>query len=217
MGAQVVRVAVVEDDPDYRASLALLFENTPGFALAGAFPAAEAALAADPGGWDLVLMDLDLPGMDGTAATQRLRAVRPELPIVVLTVFEEPARVVGAICAGADGYLLKRSPHGELIQQLGVVLAGGAPLSGAVARTVLGALRATAPRATPAEPPADLSPREYQVLTGLVDGRAYKQIAGDLDVSIDTIRTYVRSLYKKLRVHSVSEAVAKALRHGLTA
>jgi DNA-binding NarL/FixJ family response regulator len=217
MGSQVVRVAIVEDDPDYRASLALLFENTAGFALAAAFPDAEQALAADPAAWNLVLMDLDLPGIDGTAATRQLRARRPELPIVVLTAFEEPARVVGAICAGVDGYLLKRLSHGELLQQLGVVLAGGSPLSGAVARTVLAALRTTAPRATPAAPPADLSPREYQVLTGLVDGRAYKQIAADLDVSIDTVRTYIRSLYRKLRVNSVSEAVAKALRHGLTA
>ena len=215
----IVRVAIVEDDPDYRAGLALLFEHTPGHALAGVFSdAADAVAAAEDGaiaGWDLVLMDIEMPRMDGITGAARLRALRADLAIVMLTVFEDPPTVVRAICAGADGYLLKRTPHDELLVHVGHVIAGGSPLSAAVARTVLGALRVATPRPTDAAPPAGLSPREHQVLCRLVDGRSYKQVAADLDVGIDTVRTYVRSLYRKLQVHSVAEAVSKALRDGL--
>jgi DNA-binding NarL/FixJ family response regulator len=151
--------------------------------------------------------------MDGVEAATRLRAIAPHLSIVMLTVFEDPPTIVRAICAGADGYLLKRTPHDELLAQCALVLAGGSPLTGAVARTVVGALRAAAPKLS-ADAPA-LSTRERQVLTGLVDGRSYKQVAADLGVGIDTVRTYVRSLYKKLRVHSVAEAVSRALRDGM--
>ena len=215
----ITRVAIVEDDPAYRAGLSVLFEHTPGHSLAAVFPdAADAVAAAEDGavvGWDLVLMDIEMPRMDGITATARLRALRADLAIVMLTVFEDPPTVVRAICAGADGYLLKRTPHDELLTHVGHVLAGGSPLSAAVARTVLGALRVASPRATPAAPPAGLSPREHQVLCRLVEGRSYKQVAADLEVGIDTVRTYVRSLYRKLQVHSVSEAVSKALRDGL--
>jgi len=214
-----VRVAVVEDDPDYRTGLSLLFEHTPGHHLAAVFSdAADAVAAAEDGavaGWDLVLMDIEMPRMDGITAAARLRALRADLAIVMLTVFEDPPTVVRAICAGADGYLLKRTPHDELLVHVGHVIAGGSPLSAAVARTVLGALRVTAPRAPAAGPPAGLSPREHQVLCRLVDGRSYKQVAADLEVGLDTVRTYVRSLYRKLQVHSVAEAVSKALRDGL--
>jgi DNA-binding NarL/FixJ family response regulator len=212
-----VRVVVVEDDPDYRAGLELLFEHAPGHAMAAVFPDAADAVAAaergDAASWDLVLMDLEMPRMDGITATTRLRAIAPELAIVVVTVFEDPPTVVRAICAGADGYLLKRTPHDELLIQLGHVLAGGSPLSAAVARTVLGALRAATPH-LPARAPA-LAPREQEVLARLVAGRSYKQVAADLDIGIDTVRTYVRSLYKKLRVNSVAQAVSRALREGL--
>jgi DNA-binding NarL/FixJ family response regulator len=214
----IIRVAIVEDDPDYRAGLGMLFEHTPGHTLAAVFPdAADAVAAAEDGavvGWDLVLMDIEMPRMDGITATARLRALRADLAIVMLTVFEDPPTVVRAICAGADGYLLKRTPHDELLAHVGHVMAGGSPLSAAVARTVLGALRVAAPRSA-SGPPAGLSPREHQVLGRLVEGRSYKQVAADLEVGIDTVRTYVRSLYRKLQVHSVAEAVSKALRDGL--
>jgi two-component system, NarL family, nitrate/nitrite response regulator NarL len=218
---RAVGVAIVEDDDAYRTGLGLLVQHTPGYVLAAEFgDAADAVAAAEAGAaaaWDLVLMDLEMPRMDGIAGVARLRALRSELSIVVLTVFEEPSTVVRAICAGADGYLLKRTANDDILAQMSQVLTGGSPLSAAVARTVLAALRAAAPRTAAAAPVPLLSRREHSVLCGLVDGRSYKQVAADLGIGIDTVRTYVRSLYRKLRVHSVSEAVTRALREGLVA
>jgi DNA-binding NarL/FixJ family response regulator len=216
-----VRVVLVEDDPDYRDGLGVLFARAPGYVVATTFTdgaeLAEAAGAGAAAGWDLVLMDIDMPRLDGIAATARLRELGAASAIVVLTVFEDAPTVVRAICAGVDGYLLKRTPPDELLVQCGHVLAGGSPLSAAVARTVLGALRAAAPRTPAGALPPSLSPREHQVLAGLVAGRSYKQVAAGLDIGIDTVRTYIRSLYRKLRVNSVAEAVTRALRDGLVA
>jgi DNA-binding NarL/FixJ family response regulator len=224
-----LRVAIVEDDARYRDSLELLLAVHPGLELVDTFGSGVAALEALEGRtpasappWDLVLMDIDLPGLSGIETTRRLKPRLPELLVVVLTVFEEPARILEAICAGADGYLLKRTPPAELLEQLDVVAAGGAPLTAGVARTVLDLVRergaaAGAPQndagPLPGGPP--LSPREREVLRGLVDGLAYKQVADQLGVSLDTVRTHVRGLYRKLQVHSVAEAVGRALREGL--
>lgn len=221
-----LRVAVVEDNPRYRESLVTLFSMTPRFELVAAFASASAALERfdrpvrpGPGEeWDLVLMDVDLPGIRGIEATRRIKRLAPSLLVVVLTVFEEPAVILDAICAGADGYLLKRTPPGELLEQLEVVADGGAPLTAGVARTVLALMRETAgPAGARTEPGIEpgLSPRERDVLRGLVEGLAYKQVADRLGLSIDTVRTHVRGLYRKLQVHSVAEAIGRALRERL--
>mgnify|MGYP002014636321 CR=1 FL=1 len=173
--------------------------------------AAHALAAAGPTArWDVVIMDLDLPGMDGVEATCRLRERLPEVAVVVLTAFDDPPRILSAIQAGADGYLLKNVDGDELITSLHQAMQGGAPMSPGVARSVLGLLRDQEPR----EPCPPLTPRERTVLVALVHGQAYKQVAADLDISIGTVRGYVRTLYRKLRVHSATEAVAKALREG---
>lgn len=216
-----LRIAVIEDDARYRDSLGTLFENAPGFALAGLFPAAERALAwmADAAlrPFDLVLMDIDLPGMSGIEATRRVRAAFPEAQVVMLTVFEDPKTILQAICAGADGYLLKRTSAPELLAQLRGIAAGGAPLTAGVARAILGLMRDLAPpdAAGPTAARLDLTDRERDVLRGLVRGQSYKQAAADLSVSIDTVRTHVRGLYRKLQVHSVAAAVSRAVREGL--
>lgn len=215
--AAPVPVVLVEDDRRYRESLELLFSHAPGFTLAAAFEDAEdAALAAERGeaaDWRLVFMDVEMPRLDGIAGTARLKASAPHVSVVMLTVYEEPATIVRAICAGADGYLLKRAPPAELLADARVVLAGGSPLTGGVARTVLEMVRASPPRAR--RPGIDLSSRESEVLGRLVEGRSYKQVAADLEIGIDTVRTYIRSLYRKLQVHSAAEAVSRALRDGL--
>lgn len=223
-----IRVVIVEDNPSYRESLELLLSMHPRFVRAATFGSALSALdrlRAASGradcGWDLVLMDLDLPGMNGIEATRRLKELRAELLVVALTVFEEPGRILEAICAGADGYLLKRTRPQELLEQLIVVSDGGSPLTAGVARTVLDLVRdrqgapasANEGGSLPGGP--GLSQRERDVLRGLVDGLAYKQVADRLDISIDTVRTHVRGLYKKLQVHSVAEAVSRAVREGL--
>ncbi len=140
--------------------------------------------------------------------------------MVVLTVFEEPATVLEAICAGADGYMLKRVPPDELLEQVRAVVAGGSPITAGVARTVLALLRRMGSEAPPARVPASpsrltLSDREQEVLRGLVQGMAYKQVAERMQLSIDTVRSHVRSVYRKLQVHNVAEAVGRAIREGL--
>ena len=217
------RVATVEDDARYRSSLEALLRLSPGLELAGSFGSPAEALAqaeARPGpAWDLVLMDLELPGMSGIEATRRIKHALPETRVVVLTVFEDPPTILEAICAGADGYLTKDTPPGELLEQIRAVLAGGAPLTAAVAGTVIELVRRLG-GGGPTGGGGDargfaLTSREQDVLRGLTTGLAYKQIAAELDISLDTVRTHVRRIYAKLQVHSVAEAVTRALREGL--
>lgn len=216
-----IRIAVVEDNGRYRDSLETLLAHAPGFSLAasfGAAPPALAALAAAAQPWDLVLMDLELPGMSGIEATRRVKAQSPRTAVVVLTVFEEPATVLEAICAGADGYLLKRTPPERLLAELRSIVEGHSPLSGAVAHTVLDLVRRMGASPTDgagAPSRLELSDREQDVLRCLVDGMGYKQTAERLDVSLDTVRTYIRRIYGKLQVHSVAEAVSRAVRERL--
>ena len=164
-------------------------------------------------------MDLELPGIDGIEATRRLKALDPGVPVVALTVFEEPATILEAIGAGIDGYLLKKSSVVELLTLLRSILGGGAPLTPAVARTLLDVVRnQPAARADPDQVKTarlDLSPREQDVLRGLVRGLGYKQIADADGTSLDTVRTHVRNIYRKLQVHSVAQAVGRAIRERL--
>lgn len=210
------RIAIVEDNHRYRESLRTMLAYAPGFSVSACYDKGEDLLkaCADIADFDLVVMDLDLPGIDGIQTTARLKAEHPRVKVVVLTVFEEPSRILRAICAGADGYLLKKSTGGQLLDQLRLVLQGGAPLTPGVARSVLELLRNPVSQRRTA-PEVALTKREQQVLEGLVRGLAYKEVATELHLSIDTVRTYVRSLYKKLQVHSVAAAVNKAIRSGL--
>jgi DNA-binding NarL/FixJ family response regulator len=223
-----LNVAIVEDNPQYRHSLETLFTHTQNFTLAESFGSAEAALDAiekterwgEVLNWNVVLMDLDLPSMNGIEATRRLKKFLPTLSIVVLTVFEEPTTILEAISAGADGYLLKRSSAHELLSQLQTIVSGGAPLTAIVARKVLELMRLNdkgSNRNFSKSAPSrlDLTEREQEVLQCLVRGQSYKQCAEHLGISLDTVRTHIRAVYKKLQVHSVAEAVARAIREKL--
>jgi len=226
-----VRVALAEDDYNYRSSLESLLTLDESFTLVASHDAArpliERAETAQrwgaPPDWDVVLMDIELPGMDGIEAVARLKALRPEVRVVMLTAFEDPDRILRSICAGADGYLLKKSSVEEVLDEVRAVLAGGSPLTPAVARAVMAHVRETGPApGAPASPSAregradvDLSERELEVLRGLVAGLGYAGVADSLHLSIDTVRTYVRRVYQKLHVHSAAEAAAKAVRHKL--
>jgi DNA-binding NarL/FixJ family response regulator len=219
-----IRVATIEDDARYRASLEALLRLSPGIELAGTFGSPVGALESleNDGGrspWDVVLMDLDLPGMSGIEATRRVKRILPEVSVVVLSVFEEPEKILEAICAGADGYLTKATPPEELLAQIRAVADGGSPLTSGVARTVLDLLRhiglAETDDPSTRDDRLELSERERQVLRCLMDGMAYKQVAERLDISIDTVRSHIRRIYRKLQVHSVAQAVSRALREGL--
>lgn len=219
------RTVTVEDDRRYRRSLEELLGSTPDFDLVHAFGTAEAALAEaeagedGDGAWDLALMDVDLPGMGGIEATRRLRRSSPGTTVVVLTVFEEPGTVLEAICAGADGYLAKRSAPEEILEELRSVMAGGSPLSPGVARTVLRLLRRLGRRDDDVggreRSDVGLTERERDVLRCLVEGLPYKQVADRLDISHNTVRSHVRNIYGKLQVQNVAQAVGRALREGL--
>ncbi len=212
------RVAIIEDSPQYRTGLEALLGAEPEFGPVESFAEAGPAIEAAGRGvrWDLVVMDLGLPEIPGVEAIRRLKALAPELPIVAFTVFEEPGRILEAICAGADGYLLKRTPAGELIAQLRAVLCGGSPLTPGVARTVLDVVRRTElAGAGPSQSRVQLSDREREMLRLLADGMVVKQAADQLGISLDTARTYVRRIYEKLQVRTVAHAVGRAVRNGL--
>lgn len=220
-----LRIANVEDDPRFRASLATLLRALPNVQLCGSYDHAAPLLAAvektvqrgEPLPFDLVLTDIGLPGMDGIELTRKLKALAPTLRVVVLTVFEEPHTVVSAICAGADGYLLKNVPADEIAHQLGLISGNSAPLSSRIASTLLDLVRVShAPRHNNKLPQdLGLTPRQLEVLRALVEGLSYKEIAAKLGISLDTVRSYIRQIYSALQVHSVAEAVTYALRHGL--
>jgi DNA-binding NarL/FixJ family response regulator len=223
----MTRVVLVEDDPRYRESLETLLRHTPGFEAVRTFGNARRMLAAageagesDTGlGWDLVLMDLELPDLSGVEATRRFKVAHPAIPVVVLTSFEEPTTILQAICAGANGYLLKKSPAGELIAHLRAVVRGGAPLTAEIARSVLDVIRryepGTAQVPTVAAGRLDLSEREQDVLRCLSHGLTYQSVAEDLGLTVNTVRDHVKRIYRKLQVHSAAEAVSRAVREGL--
>jgi DNA-binding NarL/FixJ family response regulator len=210
MSGPRVRVAIVEDQRDIRDGLRFLIDGTPGYACAGAFPAMEPALASlSPATVDIVLMDLGLPGMSGLEGIALLKARHPDLRLIALTVYEDTDRIFEALCAGASGYLLKKTPPARLLECLQDAMQGGAPMSPEVAARVITLFREFR---APAPPDHDLTPHEVRLLTLLAEGHTFKTAAKTLGNSVNTIAFHMKSVYAKLQVHSKSEAVAKALR-----
>jgi DNA-binding NarL/FixJ family response regulator len=210
-----LRVAVVEDDRPTREGLRLLIDGTPGFRCVGTFYNAEEALRAPltvERQADVVLLDVHLPGMNGTDAVPKLRARWPDTLILMLTVYAEDDTVFASLCRGASGYLLKKTPPARLLEAIREASDGGAPMSPEIARKVIGMFRDFQPRETI---DATLTPTEVRLLQVLSEGYSYQAAGERLNVSINTIRGYIRTIYEKLHVHSKSEAVSKALKAGL--
>lgn len=205
-----IRVAVVEDDDWVRESLAAQVESAPQLRCVSRHGTAEEALrelpACQP---DVVLMDINLPGMSGIECVRRLKEVLPETNILMLTVYEESEKIFDSLKAGASGYLLKRTPAPELLEAIAHVHAGGSPMTGLIARKVVHFFKQLGQTTQELE---TLSPREREILERLGEGAAYKEIAEALSLSIDTVRMHIRGIYRKLHVHSRGEAVAKYLR-----
>ncbi|OUJ76289.1 response regulator transcription factor [Hymenobacter crusticola] len=205
-----LRLAIIEDDPTVRQLLQGYLCRQPEFdcvLVAGsveAFLEQLPDLAAKP---QLVLLDIGLPGLSGIEALPLLRRQLPDTDFVMQTVFEDTDRIYRALCAGATGYLLKSTPPAEIKAALLDVAHGGAPMSRAVARKVLGYFKPS-----PTAPTTDLTPRERQVLEGLVDGLSEKQVAARLDLAPQTVHSYIKQLYRKLHVRSRAELVRHTLR-----
>lgn len=206
-----VAIAVVEDDPDLRESLRLLVEGAEGFRFAGAFGSAEEGLKGlgEPKP-DVLLLDIRLPGETGSRAVRRFVERFPGLVVVMLTLYDEDEHVFEALCNGASGYLLKKTPPSRILEAAREALDGGAPMSPEIARKVVQLFRKFPGQPLP--PSGDLTQQELRFLSLLSRGYSYGAAADELDVTINTVRNYVRSIYEKLHVHSRSEAVGKALR-----
>ena len=207
------RVAVIEDRKEIREALRLLIDGTPGCSTTGAFGSMEEALPLIGRNLpDVALVDLGLPGMSGIDGIRLLKQKYPKLKLLVLTVYQDDERIFDALCAGADGYLLKKTPPSRLVESLRDTLAGGAPMSPEVARKVVTVFREVRPAKNEQ---CDLTSQELEVLRLLVQGHNYKTAADVLGVSVNTLSFHMRNVYSKLEVHSKSEAVAKALRNGI--
>jgi DNA-binding NarL/FixJ family response regulator len=204
-----VKVVLVEDETWMRENLVRELNGAPGFCCVNHYRTAEEALRGIPADQpDVVLMDINLPGMNGVECIRRLRASLPEVRCLMLTVYEESDKIFDSLLAGASGYLLKRTSTAELLEAIQQVQAGGAPMSSSIARKVVGYFNEMGGYKSDT---AALSPREQQVLELLAKGAAYKNIADQLSLSIETVRMNVKHIYTKLHVHSRGEAAAKYL------
>ena len=203
-----ITVAMVDDDADYAEGVRHLLEMSHQFECVAVCGTAEEALKRLPQLQPrIVLMDIQLPGMSGPECVAELKDRLPDSEILMLTVFEEYDRIYEALVAGATGYLLKRTPPGELLEAIEDLHNGGSPMSSAIARKVVSAFQQM--RAAPATDHAALSQREEEILRSLARGRRYKEIAYDLKLSYHTVRTHLQNVYKKLHVKTRGEAVRR--------
>ena len=207
-----ITVSIVEDNDQLRGTLARVISRSEGFQCLGDYGSAEAALEDLPRRpSDVVLMDINLPGMNGVECARRLKELLPRTHVIMLTVYEDTDNIFNALAAGAMGYMLKRTPKDELLEAIRDVLKGGSPMTAHIARKVVQSFqRPTA--ASQSTEDANLSPREKEVLDALAQGFLYKEIAEKLGISYETVHTYIRRIYEKLQVRTRTEAVAKFLR-----
>jgi DNA-binding NarL/FixJ family response regulator len=204
-----ITVSIVDDDAGLRDSISQFLRTARGYKCLSTYKSAEEALAKIPAELpDVVLMDINMSGMDGIECTRKLKETVPQTQILMLTVYEDTERIFNALAAGASGYLLKRAAPPKLLEAIREVHGGGSPMSGPIARKVVQSFRQGTP---PAQESDMLSERERQVLECLAKGYAYKQISDELGVSMDTTRTYIRRIYEKLHVHTRTDAVVRYL------
>ena len=208
-----IKVAIIEDHHQFRECLEFLLNHTQGYRCVGSFRSMEEALekieCSLP---DVALVDIGLPGMSGVEGVRILKQRYPALLMLMNTVYDDDERIFEALCAGASGYLLKKTPPARLLESLQEAMAGGAPMSPEVARRVLTLFREIRP---PEHADYHLTPHELRLLKLLVEGHNYKTAAAQLGITFNTVCFHIKQIYQKLQVHSKSEAVAKALRNRL--
>jgi DNA-binding NarL/FixJ family response regulator len=210
---RAIKVAIIEDQREIREGLGMLIGYTDGFECTGAFRSVEDALRGIQGNLpDVVLSDIGLPGMSGIEGIKILKERYPNLTILMLSVYDDDERIFDALCAGAVGYLLKKTPPARILDCLREAMTGGAPMSPEVARRVITLFREVRP---PERVDYDLTPHEVRLLKLLSDGHTYTTAGAKLGVTRNTISFHLKNIYEKLQVHSKSEAVARAYQHGL--
>jgi DNA-binding NarL/FixJ family response regulator len=219
--SDTIRIVYYEDNRDLREGISFLLQATSGLQLLGAFAncqnLADEIRSLKP---DVVLMDIDLPGLSGIDAVPVVKATSPSTQVLMLTVFDNEEKIFQAIRNGASGYLLKHTPPSDIVAAIFDVHRGGSPMTASIARKVLQFFHQSASPAVAVQPAADsddykLSARELDIVKGLVAGYSYKLIADELHISIDTVRSHIRHIYDKLQVNSKTEAILKAMREGL--
>ncbi len=209
----MISVSIVDDSSELRRSIAAFVNNSPGFRCVSAYSNGNEAILRLPADKpDVVLMDINMPGMNGIECVRRLNAIAPKMQIIMLTVYGDSDQIFDALVAGASGYLLKRVTPEKLLEAIKEVHEGGAPMSSFIARKVVASFQKFRGEEKHKQD-FHLAPREQMVLEHLAKGMTYKQICGELDISIGTIRTYIRRIYEKLQVHSRTEAVVKYFHH----
>ena len=209
----VIKTAVVEDMKDIRDGLTTLINFTDGFRCTGSYRSMEEALARiDADVPDVLLSDIGLPGMSGIQGIRIIKERYPEMQVLMLTVYDDDDRIFDALCAGASGYLLKRTPPAKLLDNIREAMSGGAPVSPEVASRVIKFFREFH---NPEREDYDLTPHETRLLKLLTEGYNYQTAAEKLGVSYNTVKFHVRHIFDKLQVHSKSEAVVKAMRDRL--
>lgn len=203
-----IRITIYEDNAPLRESMRILFTGLPNYELVGAFGDClnieEEVSSLEP---DVILMDIDMPVRSGIEGAYLAKQANPAVEVLMLTVFDDNDKVFQAVCAGASGYLLKKTPPVRILEAIEDVYNGGAPMTPSIARKVLELF----PRQPALNTELDkLTPREQSVLQSLSKGNSYKMVAHELAISIETVRTHIKRIYEKLHVHSVAEAIAKA-------
>jgi DNA-binding NarL/FixJ family response regulator len=211
----MINVTIVEDNKTIREGLASLINGTTGFSCTGAYGDCESFLEElHENISDVVLMDIGLPGMNGIEGVKKAKEINPELDILMLTVYEDNEVVYDALCAGACGYLVKKTPPSRLIDAIRDIHEGGSPMSSLIARKVITTFQKSNIIQND-NTGYDLTAREKEVLQSLGEGNNYQEISDSLFISVDTVRHHIRNIYRKLHVHSQTQAVAKAIRKGL--
>jgi DNA-binding NarL/FixJ family response regulator len=205
-----ITVSIVEDNDQLRSTLARVINRTEAFRCLSSYPSAEAALEGLPKDRpEVVLMDINLPGINGVECVRKLKPILPGTQVVMLTVYEDTDNIFNALKAGASGYMLKRTKTAELLEAIQDVHRGGSPMTTHIARKVIQSFQKVGPSPQPSE---NLSQREQEVLDCLSQGFLYKEIADKLGISYETVHTYIRRIYEKLQVRTRTEAVAKFLK-----
>lgn len=207
----MIKVVIYEDNNDLRESLKQLIDSSEGMQCVGNFAqCTNAQQEAETLRPDVVLMDIDMPGISGIEGLALIKKARPHTHVIMLTVFDDNERVFQSICAGASGYLLKKTSNEKIVEAIAEVQNDGAPMTASIAKQVLQLFSVHRPTASSSQD-FNLTKREHETLGWLVKGYSYKMIAIEMEVTIDTVRAHIKKVYEKLHVHSMNEAVAKAI------